>query len=87
MMQPESALARRLNHDKPQWKNPVTGSGVSCQQCKWSSGEKVIAHIQTCILCHVNLCVKHFSLFHTSRTIIEGRQTIAPLCKYCLRNG
>ena len=29
------ALDRRLIHDNPHWKKPVTGSGVFCQLCLW----------------------------------------------------
>ena len=32
-LQPGGTLARRLNHDKPHWPKPVTGSGVACQLC------------------------------------------------------
>ena len=32
-MQPGDALAGQLNHDKPHWTNPATGSGLSCKLC------------------------------------------------------
>ena len=63
-------LARKLNHDKPHCPNPVTGSVVACQLCQWSSGYKVIACIQTCIIFYVKLFAKHFALFCTIQTLV-----------------
>ena len=80
-------LARRLNHDKPQWPKPFTGSGVACQLCQWYSGRNIIAQVQGCILCTVNLCVKKFELFHTSRILVEDREIIASLEKSRLSRG
>ena len=75
-------LARQLNHDKPHWPNPLTGSSVSYQLCQWDSGEKVIGKIQYFIIYNVKICVKHFGNFHTSRTLVEYKQTIASSDKY-----
>ena len=45
-LQPGGALARRINHDKPHWLKPVTGSGVAYQLCRWANGEYIIAQVQ-----------------------------------------
>ena len=72
-LQPVFALARRINHDNPHCSIPVTGSVVDCKICQWASGENIIAQVQVFILCNVNMCVKHFVIFHTSRTLVEDR--------------
>ena len=72
-LQPGGALARRINHDNPHCSIPVTGSVVDCKICQWASGENIIAQVQVFILCNVNMCVKHFVIFHTSRTLVEDR--------------
>ena len=59
-LQPGGTLARRINHDKPRRPKPATGSGVAYQLCIWDSGEKIILQAQFCIMCNVNLRVKHF---------------------------
>ena len=59
----------------------MTGSGVACQLCRWDIGENIIAQMQVCILCNKNLCVKHFTLFQTSRTLVEYREMITSLKK------
>ena len=56
--------------------NPVTGSEVACQLCWWDTIEKVIAHIQNCILCHFNLCVKKFTIFHMILTLFEDKEKL-----------
>ena len=45
-LQPGCALSRRLNHDKPHWSKPVTGSEVAYQLCLWANGENIIAQVQ-----------------------------------------
>ena len=65
VLKPGCALPRKINHDKTHWPNPVKDSGVSCQLCRWATGKKFIAQIQTCIMFCVNLCVKNISPFHT----------------------
>ena len=87
VLQPGGALARQLNHDKPHWPKPVTGLGVTCQLLQWASGEKVVAQVQACILCNVNLCVKCFALFHSSRALVEDRENIASSKKSRLSRG
>ena len=78
-MKPGGALSQRLNHNNPHWPKPVIDSGVSCQHCWVSSGEKFIAHIQTCILCNSNLFVKNFVLFHMRRMLVQcGHATTSP---------
>ena len=77
------ALARQLNHDKPHWPMPVTGSGLACQLCQWDSKENIIAKVQVFILCNVNLCVKHFAIFHKGQTLVEEKEVIASLEKIC----
>ena len=74
LLQPGGALARKLNHYKQHWKIPVTGSGVSFQLCQWASGENIISQVQFCILCNVNLCVKHFALFYMIRKLVEDME-------------
>ena len=74
MLQQGGALARQLNHYKSHWINPVTGSVLACQLCRWDSGENIIVQVKFCILCNVNLCVKHFAVFHMSQTIVEDRE-------------
>ena len=75
-LQQGGALERKLNHENPHWPKSVTGSGVAYELCLCYSREKVIAYIQTIILCNINLCVKHFGNFHTIRTLFEDKQTI-----------
>ena len=58
---------------------PVTGSEVACQLCLWASGENIIVEVKVFILCNINMFVKHFALFHTSRTLVEYREMIASL--------
>ena len=82
-LQPGCALSWRLNHDKPHWSKPVTGSGVSCRLCQRASGKKVISQIQNCILFNFNLFVKHSAIFHTSQTLGKYKQTIASSEKDC----
>ena len=86
-LQTGGTFTRKLSHDKIHWPKPVPGSGVAYQLCQWASGEKVIVHIQNCIWCNVNICVKYFSLFHTSRTLVEDKQAIASPEKDHLRKG
>ena len=86
-MQPDGALSQRLNHDKPHWMKPVTGSVVAFKLCLWASGYKFIAQIQTCIIFSVKLFVKHFENFHTIRTLVEDKQKIASSEKDCPRQG
>ena len=74
------ALSMQLSHYKPHWKNPVIGSVVFCQLYLLSS-------IQVCTMCNLNLCLKHFALFHTSRTFFEGKEMIASLKKSRLSRG
>ena len=71
------ALARKLNNDKPHWTKPVTGSGLAFKMSQWDSAGKIIAQVQVLIMCNVNLCVKHFVIFHTSQTLAEDREMIA----------
>ena len=60
---------------------PMTGSGATCQRCRWASGAKIIAQVQFSILCNFNLCVKHSALFNTRQTLVEDREMIASLKK------
>ena len=62
----------------------MTGSSVSYQLCQWDSGDKVIGKIQYFIIYNVKICVKHFGNFHTSRTLVEYKQTMASPDKDCL---
>ena len=71
VMQSGGSLARWINHDKPHWSMPVTGLLVSCQIFLWDDGENIISQVQFWILYNVNMCVKHFALFHTSKTLVE----------------
>ena len=52
-LQPGGALARPLNNAKQHWTNPVTGSVVASQLCRWSSGQNIIAQVQVFFLCNV----------------------------------
>ena len=36
-LQPIGALDKQLNHDKPHWTKPMTGSGLACKLCLWVS--------------------------------------------------
>ena len=47
----------------------------------------MIAQVKVFILCNVNLCVKHFPIFHMSRTLVEDREMIASSEKICPRKG
>ena len=75
-LQPLGALYRQLNHYKPHLTNPVTGSGVACKLRRWYIEENSISQVEVFILCNVNLCVKHFLLFHTIQTLVEDREII-----------
>ena len=55
-----------------------------CQLCRWDIGENIIAPAQ---VCNVNLCVKQFALFKTSRTLVEDREMIASLDKSQMSRG
>ena len=67
-------LARQLRRVKPHCPKPVTSSGVACQLCLWDSVQKVIEHIQTCILCNSNPCVKQFAIFCPNRILVEEQK-------------
>ena len=75
-LQPGGALSQIINNDRPYLSNPVKDSGVACQLCIWSSGEKVILQIQNFVLCNVKRFVKHFALFHMIQTLFEHKKTV-----------
>ena len=70
-VQPGGALARQPNCENLHWSMSVTGSGVAYQLCWWASGENIISQVQVCILCNVNLYVKHFTLFTRSGHLLK----------------
>ena len=72
-LQQGGGLDGKLNHDKPHWSILVTSPGVSCQKNCSAIGENIISQVKVCILCNVNLCVKHLVIFHTSLTLLEDR--------------
>ena len=55
--------------------------------CQWANGENIIAQMQVCILFNVNMCVKHFAIFHTSRSLVEDKEMIASLEKNLAEQG
>ena len=49
--------------------------------------DNIIAQVQVFIMCNINLCVKHFAIFHASPTLVEHRGMIASLNKIRLSKG
>ena len=86
-LQPGGSLARILNNDKKHWPKTVTSPGVTCQLCRQESGEIIISQIKAFIIFDFNLCVKHFSLFHMIRILVEDKQKLASWEKYHLYKG
>ena len=55
------SFSRRINNDKPHCTKPVTGSGLTCQLCRWARRKKLLH------MCKFSYCARWICLLNTSR--------------------
>ena len=75
-IQPKGSLYHRLDTTLHHWPMEVTSHDVLCQLCWWSCGKNRNSEIVICETCGVNLCVRHFKLYHCVTTLVEGKEKI-----------
>jgi len=68
-------LVTELNHI-PKADDRDGVSTKCCALCRWATGKQLRARLMTCSICHVNLCVSCYHIFHTESIVKKMKKAV-----------